>query len=142
MPRFRLSLLTLLALLASPAAAEAAAPAPGFQVDLAGPGRAHVECFVVRDVLSCLNYSRAVAPGRCDFGGDVPTVKLNRRERARATFTCVDEGFHGWKRLRPGQTFRSGVFRCRTRDGRSSLRCTSLLSSRSFTIASDGRVRR
>lgn len=130
------------AALAVAAPVKAQAPAPGFQVDLAGPGRAHLECFVSRGRLRCLNYSRATAPGRCDFGGDVPMVELARRGKAQITYTCVDEGFHGWKRLAGSETFRSGPFRCRPRGARTTLRCVSTVSGWSFSITSRGRVLR
>lgn len=125
---------------AAPAPASAAAPAPGFQINLASPGRAHLECFVSRRKMQCLNYSAAEAPGRCEYGGDVPTAQLARRGRATETYTCVDEGFHGWKRLRAGQTFRSGAFRCRADKRRATLRCMSTVSRWSFTFNSAGKL--
>ncbi len=136
-----LGLAVALALFAT-GSAEAQAPAPGFQVDLGARDARHVECFVSGGALSCLDYSRAAAPGRCDFGGDVPTVRLRSRGRAVITYTCVDEGFHGWKRLRGGQVFRSGPFRCRVNERRDALRCTSTRSGWWFRVHASGRVTR
>lgn len=119
-----------------------AAPVPGFQIDLAGAGGTHLECAVSGDRVRCLNYSRAKAPGRCDFGGDVPGVELPRRGQARLTYACVDEGFHGWERLRAGETFASGPFRCRATATRKTLRCATTASRASFQIDSNGRVHR
>jgi len=135
------ALAALIAVLAA-GTATAQSPVPGFQIDLAGSGGAHLECFVSRGRLRCLNYNQAQAPGRCDFGGDVPTVVLARRGRAVISYTCVDEGFHDWARLKAGQTFRSGPFRCKAQNARTRLRCASTVSGWSFSIASDGRVRR
>jgi len=118
-----------------------AAPAPGFQIDLAGASGAHLECYVSRASLKCLNYSRAKAPGRCEFGGDVPTVELARRSQAHITFTCVDEGFHDWERLQAVKTFSSGPFRCRPSTTRRTLRCASITSGLAFSISSNGRVK-
>lgn len=115
-----------------------ASPLPGFQIDLAGAAGAHLECFVSNARLRCLNYSRATAPGRCAFGGDVPAIELARRGRARITFSCVDEGFHGWERLRAGETFGSGPFRCRASATRGTLLCASTISGSSFAVAANG----
>lgn len=119
-----------------------AAPVPGFQIDLAGPDGAHLECAATPDQVSCLNYSRARAPGRCDYGGDVPSVELSRGGQARLTFACVDEGFHGWERLKSGETFSSGPFACRASATGKTLRCASRVSGFSFHIAASGRVHR
>lgn len=117
-----------------------AAPVPGFQIDLAGARGAHLECSVSSIGLACLNYSRAKAPGRCDEGGEVPTVELARRGQAKITFSCVDEGFHAWERLKAGETFSSGPFRCRPSTTRRTVRCVSTASGSSFSISTNGRV--
>jgi hypothetical protein len=128
MPRRRPVLRTLAATIAlvlgaaAPAAARDQAP-PGFQLDLRGG--VHVECWVQGGTLRCLDYARATAPGRCDAGGDVPTTVLRRTGGLRRTSTCVDEGYHGWSRLRSTRTFRSGAFTCRVRDARRVLRCAN-----------------
>lgn len=130
----RLPLLAgLLVVAAAPSAssAESFTPPPGFQVDLAGG--THVECSVVSKALRCLDYSRAAAPGRCDVGGDVPTTVLRRTGPLRRTFTCVDEGYHGWKVLKSSGRFRSGPYVCRLRDGRRALRCSN--ATRTVTVA-------
>lgn len=126
-------------LVAGVAPARAQAPGPGFQIDLRPSGR-HIECSRSSAALRCLDYSKAVSPGRCDVGGEVPTVKLARRGRAQITFTCVDEGFHDWPRLRRGQIFRSGPFRCRASSTASRLRCVSTVSGWSFTLTAGGRI--
>lgn len=121
------------------AATSAAASAPvGFQVDVAA-GR-HLECDVFRRVLNCLQYGGGTVPNgaHCDFGGTVPTTKLSAHGRPRATFTCVDEGFHDWPLLRRGQAFRSGPFRCRL--GSRSLSCSN--GRHGFRIDRRGRVHR
>ncbi len=127
-------------LLAASSRVDAAPPAPGFQADLASGGRGHIECNVYRDALSCLQYGfgKLPADASCDFGGTVPTTRMDPRGRARATWTCVDEGFHDWPRLRRGKTFRSGAFSC-TRRARK-VRCTN--HDHSFTVWASGRVRR
>lgn len=104
---------------------------PGFQVDLSGG--AHVECWVARVRLRCLNYSGAGTSDRCSFGGEVATRVLARRGPMKFTYTCVDEGYHGWRRLRSGARFRSGPFRCRLGSGARTLRCSN--DTRTVTIA-------
>jgi hypothetical protein len=49
------------------------------------------------------------------------------------TYTCVDEGYHGWARLRAGGSFRSGPFQCRVTAGARALRCSN--ETRTVTIA-------
>lgn len=119
-----------LAAAAVPSAHAAQGYPPGFQVDLSDDQ--HIECWVQQSRLRCLNYSRQTAQ-KCDFGGTVSTVVLRRTGGLKRTYTCVDEGCHGWKVLRSGQTFRSGPFTCRLRDERSRPRCSD--KSRTVTIA-------
>jgi hypothetical protein len=94
-------------------------PPPGFTIDLTtasttGPTH-YAECFVARRTLQCGNIGRLPRSASCEFGGAVPYWLLRRTGRARTTFFCVDEGYHGWARLRERRTFRSGGFVCRHR---------------------------
>lgn len=92
-------------------------PPPGFTIDLTtasttGPTH-YAECFVARGVLHCGNIGKLPRGAKCRFGGAVPYWLLKQTGRARTTFFCVDEGYHGWPRLRERRTFRSGGFVCR-----------------------------
>lgn len=92
-------------------------PPPGFTIDLttASPtGPTHyAECFVARRTLQCGNIGKLPRGASCEFGGAVPYWLLRRAGRARTTYFCVDEGYHGWPRLRERRVFRSGGFVCR-----------------------------
>jgi hypothetical protein len=117
----------------APAAASAKAPI-GFKVDLADG--AHIECSWFRSALTCLDYSpdaEIVEPATCDFGGQVPGVTINKRGSLVSVTLCVDEGFHGWKRLRPGKTFRKGAISCRLSKPGSELKCRN--RSGTFLVA-------
>lgn len=65
------------------ASARARAPGPGFQIDLRPSGR-HIECSRSPAALRCLDYSKAVSPGRCDVGGEVLTVSARAATEHRS----------------------------------------------------------
>ncbi len=115
----RLVLLLVAALVMTPAAASAAPQ--GFQADLSDG--THVECSYWKATLSCLDYSLATSPGRCPAGGDVPEILLRRTGAPRRGYVCVDEGYHGWKWLSAGKSYRKGSFRCRMRKDATTLTC-------------------
>jgi hypothetical protein len=104
---------------ASAASAAPFTPPPGFTIDLTtasttGPTH-YAECFVARRRLQCGNVGRLPQGASCRFGEAVPYWVLARKGRARTTYFCVDEGYHGWPRLRERRSWRSGGFRCRHR---------------------------
>lgn len=116
---------------------------PGFKAILKGRRAPYVECFVSSRVLSCLVYGgRGFGKHECGFGGTIPTVRMKAGRRARRTFTCVDEGYHGWRPLRVGRRFRERPFICRhvARGRTSVLRCRG--GGTRFTITAQGRMRR
>ena len=107
---------------------------PGFSAEVGGS--ASVECNVLKGKLECRNYAGELPAGAsCSFGGAVATVGFRRSGSARKSSVCMDEGFHGWKVLRRGRTFRSGSFRCTHRR-----RLTCSNTSHRFSIDSGGRV--
>lgn len=114
-------LVSLLVATAFPASAGAAAKPVGFQVDLKGGD--HVECGLVKSTLSCLNYGETPS-GACDAGGPVAglVLTLNATKPKAKTF-CVDEGYHGWSKLKAGKTWSKGGFSCRLAKGSASLSC-------------------
>jgi hypothetical protein len=128
-------------LVVAAAPASALADPSGFQVDLeSGGASSHVECDVFQGTLSCLNYSVSAPSGaHCSFGGTIWTVALKSSGKAHRTHTCVDEGFHGWKRLGVGKTFRSGSFKCRHKT-RNTLSCSN--GSHAFGLNARGRLSR
>lgn len=143
-----------LASLLSIAAVAPNAQAKSFRTELFKEGvvqRAAVECTTSGPGvgrLTCLLYAAKLPDGaRCDFGGAVTTMTIVRRGRARKSFVCIDEAFHGQPRLRPGRRFRSGPFVCRhlsmTRDGEREglLRCRRG-SGPGFSFDARGHVRR
>lgn len=101
------------------ATAQAFTPPPGFTALIApaaGHGQTHrTECSLNRGALSCRWVGRLPRTASCSFGGAVPTWVLRRRGPARATHVCMDEGYHGWPRLRAGRTWRAAGFTCRHR---------------------------
>lgn len=123
------------------AAAAAKQPAPGFEVDL---GRTTVECFSRRGNLNCLLYGGGTLPpgAKCDFGGAVPTVVMRRAGRAVNTYSCVDEAFHDWRKMRVNGAFHHGPFGCRHRRVRSARQLKCANQDRSFTVFGTGRVTR
>jgi hypothetical protein len=114
-------------------------PVPGFKAYLGGRRRGLVECSVFRKRLRCLVYDAELPDeAECDLGGAVPTVAMRPRGRARRTYACIDEAYHGWDTLRVGATFRQGPFTC-TRTRRR-LRCAN--EDHRFTVFASGRIRR
>lgn len=96
-------------------------PPSGFQVDLKASGTSvqrHVECYLDtirrrKPRLRCNWVGKLPANAECGFGGTVPTIVLPRRGRApRAGYVCMDEGYHGWRRLRVGRRWKAGGYRC------------------------------
>ncbi|HEX2087890.1 MAG TPA: hypothetical protein VHF89_19545 [Solirubrobacteraceae bacterium] len=105
--------LAALAFAAAPAAHAQQDPPPGFQLDLRGQPGVHAECFLGDGTLTCALYGgRIRGDARCDVGGVVPTVVWRPGAPPRHGHLCVDEGFHGWRRLREGSSRRLGGFRC------------------------------
>lgn len=132
---------------ASPGAAAARQPSPGFEAQLRGEGIAGLarpECHLFRRTLTCTFAGELPADASCSAGGAVPSVVLTRRGRARQTYVCMDEGFHDWKVLRPGRRWRKRGFRCHHRwrgegVGRHTvLRCSN--GRRGFTVRPSGEV--
>lgn len=119
---------------AGPASAGAAAAPVGFQVDV--KGGQHIECELVKSTLNCLNY--AATPGAaCDAGGPVAglVLTLNAKKPKAKTF-CVDEGFHGWPKLKAGKTWSKGGFTCRLAKGSMSLSCRNAKGNHKLWSAS------
>ncbi len=108
-PRAFLTLAACAAALLPASAAHAAAPI-GFKVTI--PEGQQIECSYAAGELTCLNYTREGGKV-CDFGGPVPGVVLKTTGKPKAKDFCVDEAYHGWKRLKKGKTWSYGAFKCR-----------------------------
>ncbi len=78
-----------------------------------------VECAYLGVVkkLQCLNYTRVVDQP-CDAGGAVFATELAAKGKPTDTFFCVDEGFHDWKVLRRGASWKSGPLSLPAREDR------------------------
>jgi hypothetical protein len=152
LPRFPLALTLAAAALwlGSPPLSASAEPA-GFKAYLAAEGVATQvtpECWRIERKLTCALYG--VPPPRnasCSAGGAVASASLKFRGRSRRSFICVDEGFHGWRVLGVGDSWRSGGFRCRhmtAGDGigaHGRLRCRNR-DRHGFSVDGLGRMRR
>lgn len=121
---------------------------PGFRATIAPPANAgpalNVECSLERDTFSCRWIGHLPARARCRFGGAVPTWVLRRTGPARATYVCMDEGYHGWMVLPRGRTWRAGGFVCRhrllrTRAGRRGQLLCRARSGHGFAVTSANR---
>lgn len=113
-----LTLLLAAALVACTTSSASAQPL-GFEASLAGEGVAEQvrpECELARGSLSCAVYGIEPPPNAdCDFGGAIAEVRLPATGQARRGFVCVDEAFHDWDELAPGQSWRRGAFECSRR---------------------------
>lgn len=109
------------AVCATTVASAAAAPV-GFQTDLSD-GQ-HIECSWSAGTLACLNYN-ATATKACDAGGAVLAKTIRRTGAPKTRTYCVDEGFHGWQKLKAGRTWKRGGVKCRVRQDASALTCSN-----------------
>lgn len=109
---------------AAPAGAQSGGKPVGFKVTV--PAGQKIECSYssLAKRLQCLNYTRVVDE-QCDAGGPVYATELSRTGKPKNTFYCVDEGYHAWKALRPGKTWKAGPFKCWTTRKTGALRCSN-----------------
>lgn len=126
--------LTLTLVAAAPALAAPAKPA-GFKVTLSDGQKVECAYLGVVKKLQCLNYTRVVDQP-CDAGGAVFATELAAKGKPTDTFFCVDEGFHDWKVLRRGASWKSGPLSCRLAKTGKTLRCKNKTGT--YTIAKQG----
>ena len=118
----------------------AEAPPIGFRASIAG-GRSQSapECSYWRSSLSCYPVGMLPAGATCEFGGMFPLLVLRRSGQVAQEHVCVDEGFHSWLELKPGEAWKVIGFGCAFTKPGTVLRC--LAGSGGFDLSADGSYR-